>query len=364
MKRRLTAALPATLLAASAAFAAPASAGPDCGENCAAACCADAKACSDECVKACCANLEALIPGLKTPELWFGADAPKLQIAQFVKGESVTAFEKDHTYVVEFWATWCGPCIKAFPHLSELQEKLHEDVTFIGVNVWDTKKEESQAQRIERVSEFVDGQGEKMSYTVAIEDEDKMAKTWLKPAGQDGIPAAFIVNGEGKVAWIGHPMGMDEPLKQIIAGEYDIEAGAKEARGQVVAQAGYRAYAMGIMNPSEEEAKKAYHLGRALAMQQFSDNAMFLNALAWPVLDNERVTHRDFEFAMELAKRAAELTEWEDAAILDTYALAQYKTGDVKGAIKTQTKAVALTPEDERGRDEMVERLEMFKAGG
>ena len=357
MKRRLTAVLPATLIAASVAFASPALAGPEKAAKW-------TSPSSEAWTQASEADLESLIPGLKTPELWVGADAPKLQIAQFVKGESVNAFEKDHTYVVEFWATWCGPCIKAFPHLSELQAKMKDDVTFMGVNVWDTKQEESQAQRIERVSNFVDGQGKKMAYTVAIEDGDKMAKTWLKPAGQDGIPAAFIVNGEGKIAWIGHPTNMDEPLKQIVAGEYDIEEGAEALRNQIVAQAGYRAYAMGLMNPDEGEAKKAYHLGRALAMQQFSDNPMFLNALAWPVLDNERIQHRDFEFAMELAKRAAELTDWEDAGILDTYALAQYKTGDVAGAIKTQTKAVALTPEDERGRDEMVERLEMFKADG
>ena len=358
-------AVPATLIAAAAFFAGPAlGAGPGCAEDCAKACCTEKQACAEGCAMACCVDLEALLPDVKTPELWLGADAPKLELAQFVKGESVSQFEKGHTYVVEFWATWCGPCIKAFPHLSELQKKMKDDVTFMGINVWDTKNGESQAERIERVTEFVKDQGKKMSYTVAVEDGEKMAKTWLKPAGQDGIPAAFIVNGEGEIAWIGHPMNMDEPLKQIVAGEYDMEAAAKELREQSIAQAGYRAFAMGIMNPDAAEAKKAYRIGSALAAQTFADNAMYLNALAWPVLDNERVQHRDFDFAKKLAHRAAELTEWENPGILDTYALAQYKTGDVKGAIETQTKALALTPEDERGRDEMVERLEMYKADG
>ncbi|MFI4897152.1 MAG: redoxin family protein [Phycisphaerales bacterium JB059] len=364
MTRRATA-VPATLLAAAAFFATPAlGAGPDCGEDCAMACCAERQACGEDCAKACCANLEELLPNVKTPELWLGADAPKLELAHFVKGESVAEFEKGHTYVVEFWATWCGPCIKAFPHLSELQKEMKDDVTFMGVNVWDTKKGESQGERIERVTEFVKRQGKKMSYTVAVEDGEKMSKTWLKPAGQDGIPAAFIVNGEGEIAWVGHPMNMDKPLEQIVAGEYDMDAAAKELREQTIAQAGYRAFAMGIMNPDAEEAKKAYKIGSALAAQTFADNAMYLNALAWPVLDNERVQHRDFEFAKRLAHRAAELTEWKDAGILDTYALAQFKTGDVAGAIKTQTKALELTPEGEQGREEMAERLEMFKAEG
>ena len=45
-----------------------------------------------------------------------------------------------------------------------------------------------------------------------------MAKNWMKAAGQNGIPTAFIVNKEGKIAWIGHPGRMDEPLDKIVAG--------------------------------------------------------------------------------------------------------------------------------------------------
>jgi len=360
----MTRRLPAALIAAAAIFNAPALAGPECGEDCAKACCAAKQACAEDCVKACCANLETMLPGFKAPELWFGAKAPKLQLAQFLKGDSIEQLEEGRTYVVEFWATWCGPCIKAFPHLSELQEKMHEDVTFIGVNVWDTKKEESQGARMERVSEFVKDQGDKMSYTVAVETDDKMAETWLKPAGQNGIPAAFIVDGAGTIAWIGHPAGIDEPLQQVVAGEFDSAAAAKKAKMGMMAQAGYRAFMGGVVSDDEAEAKKAYHLGRALAVQVFNENPMYLNALSWSVLDSDRIKHRDLGFAKNIAHQACELSEWNDAGILDTYALAQYKTGDVAGAIKTQTKALDLTPEDERGRDEMAERLEMYKADG
>ena len=52
-----------------------------------------------------------------------GDPAPKLAVKEFVKGEPLKDLEKGKTYVVEFWATWCGPCRTSIPHLTELQKK-------------------------------------------------------------------------------------------------------------------------------------------------------------------------------------------------------------------------------------------------
>src|SRR5262245_54681841 len=65
-----------------------------------------------------------------------GDPAPKLEVKEFVKGDAVKSFDKGKVYVVEFWATWCGPCRTSIPHLTELQKK-HKDVTFIGVSVFE-----------------------------------------------------------------------------------------------------------------------------------------------------------------------------------------------------------------------------------
>src|SRR5690606_22184467 len=54
------------------------------------------------------------------PALSIGDPAPPLSIAAWVTGEPVESLEEGKPYVIEFWATWCGPCRTSMPHLSDL----------------------------------------------------------------------------------------------------------------------------------------------------------------------------------------------------------------------------------------------------
>src|SRR5438105_4278369 len=82
-----------------------------------------------------------------------GDSAPKLKVKEFVKGDPVKDLEKGKVHVVEFWATWCGPCRVSIPHLTELQKK-HKDVVFIGVSVSE--------RDFDNVKPFVEKMGDKM----------------------------------------------------------------------------------------------------------------------------------------------------------------------------------------------------------
>lgn len=145
-----------------------------------------------------------------------GDKAPEFKVTQWFKGDPVTLDDKG-TFIVECWATWCGPCIAAFPHLSEVAKANEGKITVIGVNVWERKTSDE-------VKEFVKGQGDKMSYHVAEDGDKVIADDWLKAAGRNGIPCAFVVN-KGKIAWIGHPMGLEQDLlDSIVAGTFDSAA--------------------------------------------------------------------------------------------------------------------------------------------
>jgi len=135
-----------------------------------------------------------------------GSDAPKIEATKWVKGKEVKSFEKGKVYIVEFWATWCPPCVKSIPHLTEMAKK-YSDVTIIGMASSERQAKDAKTDnRLEVVEKFVKDQGEKMEYTVAFDADRKMSASWMRPAGQNGIPCSFIVNGEGKIAWIGNPL--------------------------------------------------------------------------------------------------------------------------------------------------------------
>ncbi|MEK7953154.1 TlpA disulfide reductase family protein [Luteolibacter soli] len=140
---------------------------------------------------------------------------------EWIKGSAPTAWEPGKVYVLECWATWCGPCIAAIPHVDELYDKYQEKgLRVIGVNVWEDGKD--------KVEEFVKNKGDGMSYPVAYTGKGGAFETeWLNPAGVTGIPHAFVVK-DGKVVLTTHPMGITESLIEGLLAGGDAEAKALE----------------------------------------------------------------------------------------------------------------------------------------
>jgi thiol-disulfide isomerase/thioredoxin len=136
-----------------------------------------------------------------------GDPAAPLRIKEWLKGGPVDLSNREKIYVVEFWATWCGPCRVSIPHLTELQKKFADkDVVFVGVS----------DEKPSVVKPFVEKMGERMDYVVACDDERQTYSGYMEAYGRNGIPSAFIVDREGKVAWAGHPMaGLEAKLKQL-----------------------------------------------------------------------------------------------------------------------------------------------------
>ncbi|MFA7228264.1 MAG: TlpA disulfide reductase family protein, partial [Melioribacteraceae bacterium] len=100
-----------------------------------------------------------------------GDNAPALKVSKWVKGTAVEKFEKGNFYVVEFWATWCGPCKQSIPHLTELADKYKGKVTFIGADVWERPQPGQDLNKM--VADFVAEMGDKMNYNVCMDTEDQ-----------------------------------------------------------------------------------------------------------------------------------------------------------------------------------------------
>src|SRR5213078_3372942 len=133
---------------------------------------------------------ETKAPGEAKPKpdarkLSVGDRAPELHIAKWVKGEPITGYEKGRVYVVEFWATWCGPCIASMPHLSALQKEYKGKATFIGVTSVD-----KHGNTLEKVEKMVADKGETMGYTVAWDNDRATNEAFMEASGQGGIPCS------------------------------------------------------------------------------------------------------------------------------------------------------------------------------
>jgi thiol-disulfide isomerase/thioredoxin len=331
-----------------------------------------------------------------------GDAAPPLTVAGWVKGEKIEQFDPGKTYVVEFWATWCGPCRASIPHLTELAHK-NKDVRFVGVDVWE--------QDTKLVEPFVDEMGDKMDYSVALDavpekgeaSDGAMAKAWMDAAGENGIPTAFVVH-DGRITWIGHPNGLDAPLAKITSGEWDIDNMAKERIAAKIKQrkrtavsdkvfalynandykgtvAAIDAATNGDQELADEFAslkffslcnggdiEPALELGNKL-LETYKDNPDALNTFSWDVIDPKLKSEPDprvAQLALRGARRAVEITKSENAYYLDTLAEALFRTGDAAGAVTTEEKAqklLELNVEDRSASDlkEFSEHLDRYR---
>ena len=289
--------------------------------------------------------------------LVIGDAVPALAPSKWIKGQAVSKFEPGKIYIVEFWATWCGPCKASIPLLSELQQ-LNPGVMFIGMNCM----EESPSD----VPAFVAKMGDKMNYRVAMDDADgSMVKAWLEAADQNGIPTAFLIGKDSKIAWIGHPTELGDVLKQVLAGTFDPQKAAAEAAAEQEVEelvqeavesrdlaaidklaknhpdraADLMAAKFDILVESKDYSA-AIALGKQLVESQ-KDDADLLNAIAWMMVDPENpIDEPNLDLALQAALGANEASKGESAEILDSLAQVYFVRGDLDNAIKTETEAV------------------------
>lgn len=174
-------------------------------------------------------------PEAKGPSLKAGDAIPAnaLEGVTWVQGEEVKSFdEKGKVYIIENWATWCGPCIAVIPHVNELNKKYADKgLVIVGMNVWE--------DGLEKVQDFVKKQGDGMSYRVAYSGgkSSKFTDRVLKPAGVRGIPHALIVR-DGKLMVALHPSKIDDALiEEVMGGSFDGVAYEKKQAAAEKAQA-------------------------------------------------------------------------------------------------------------------------------
>jgi thiol-disulfide isomerase/thioredoxin len=289
-----------------------------------------------------------------------GESAPSLAKVKWVKngpveiGRSLT--------VVEFWATWCGPCKVSIPKLTAMSKKYKDRLIVVGLS----------DEELATITPFVAAQGGVMDYQVGMIDE---AAHEGYMAGRDGIPYAFLVGADGKVIWHGHPMALEKVVAAVLAGTWDAKAEAQRAQQRQELQALLNTDPAGDENallariqektarilaadPLDQET-----LGLRLNIAKHQKDAALFRAtlaaipvdqleaaqaaeLTMMLVQDEQPANRHLDLAYGFAQRAVS-AEPASAAAHAALAAVWHALGFLDRARASQERAVAIDPADE-----------------
>jgi hypothetical protein len=241
--------------------------------------------------------------------------------------------------------------------LTQLQEAYKKNVTIIAVTDEDPGV----------VKEFVTSQGKKMEYTVAIDDSKSTGRDWMQAAGLNGIPSSFVVDGTGKIVYIGHPMELDGILPKVASGRFDpeLEKWAKPLIEQInwsITMRDWQAFDTYVTQVVEENPRVFNDIAikkfRVLLLNKgdvdaaidylqnefsnmYADDPETLSQVAEMILTDSAILKvapdRLKPEALALAQQSAESSNQPEA--LRVYAMALYQNGRAQEAIEVQKKA-------------------------
>ncbi|OWK43001.1 TlpA disulfide reductase family protein [Fimbriiglobus ruber] len=310
----------------------------------------------------------------ETAKLGIGDAAPPLKVDHWLNGAGPSEFERDKVYVLDFWATWCGPCIHMMPHLAELQRE-YKDQGLVVAPVTTTDDRNPMAA----VSGFVRQQGPKLGLAFAVCNTEDTYRAYMRAAGQNSLPTSFVIDKAGKVAYIGHPMNLDSVLPKVLAGTWrgreDADALMKETEElEVILSTADEKPAdalkalTGFETAHPDRAKQSsYQWNKLILLVQAKkfDDAKALTETLIPkmiekkqagALNDVRLLWSDDKLNpgrknIDLAVRAAEASRTiageKDPSAMFAVADASFKAGNKAKAVELTEQAIELAKEDD-----------------
>lgn len=329
------------------------------------------------------------IEDIVMPTLWVGDDAPAFSIAKWVHGTAVEKLERGKTYLVIVLGPDPTNLDDSLASLTELQKKHAGKLTVIAT-VSDSAS--SPGAGLEAAEAYAKEHGAQMGFALGYEKESGLKKGWIDPSRQGPPPASFLVDGKGKLAWIGMLEDLEPSLGEVLAGKQNLKKAAETYRKEFTYLLRTRKYTMGfelscdlesweraILNADallelDPEAfvgygvarfvltatklnklERAYAFATTFIEGPAKDNAEVLNGIAWNIVDpDNELERRDLELALKAASRGVELTQRKEVNVLDTLAVVHFLRDELETALAVARECAKLDARFE-GRVKQVE---------
>ena len=132
--------------------------------------------------------------------LEIGEKAPEIHITNWIKNEPSDKNLSGKFIVLEFWATWCAPCLKSVPHLNELKNK-YKNVSFLSLT---DEKEERILKTLSKVK----------FETIVVSDTTKKTFENFKSVEYNDVlrPSIVLIDDKGYIKWVGYPAILNEKI--------------------------------------------------------------------------------------------------------------------------------------------------------
>ena len=122
----------------------------------------------------------------------------QIKVSEFIQDSKIASAENNKLYFIDFWATWCGPCITAKEQLGVLQKQFPKDLYIVSL----TKESPLTVER------FLKGKPTELA--IAIDYNGETFNNYKVAILPDGV----LINAEGKVIWRG---GAPDLKKEMVS---------------------------------------------------------------------------------------------------------------------------------------------------
>jgi len=267
------------------------------------------------------AVLSSVVGRGETHEPQVGENPPPLALKAILQAPPGTraswASLKGKVVILEFWATWCGPCIAAIPHLNEMADQFKDQpVQFIAIT---DEKDTVVAPFLKK---------KPMHAWVGLDTDRSMFKDY----GIAGIPHTVVVDREGRIVAITHPSSLTaQHLKEVLAGKKLALAQPGNGKGiradQVPADARHEPEPLFQVLIRPTEATKVISTSNPGSLQISGSSVLDVLAAccdvrAGRILPNCPLPEGRFEFMIKTpCKQTAVVHDWLRRAVENTFGL-------------------------------------------